>query len=105
MSTVVYLETKDGRKPLGEILGLIRESQEATQEQLGRLIGCHRTLISHIESGKRPMRPEDVADLALKDNRFQVLLDVYCNRCPICEAKKQISMRRLKRVGSPKDVA
>jgi transcriptional regulator with XRE-family HTH domain len=60
------------REKYGEELRLRRIAGGLTQEQLGELIVCSATLISHYESGRRLPKPDDARriDLALNTDGF-----------------------------------
>ncbi|KUN01302.1 DNA-binding protein [Streptomyces yokosukanensis] len=60
------------REKYGEELRLRRVAAGLTQEQLGELVVCSPTLISHYEAGRRLPKPDDARriDLALKTDGF-----------------------------------
>ncbi|MFD8782425.1 Scr1 family TA system antitoxin-like transcriptional regulator [Kitasatospora sp. NPDC059599] len=61
----------------GEELKYAREAAGYTQEAVGRLLHCDRTVLSRIESGKRKPSIEEVEDLGRLLNAVDLLMRLY----------------------------
>ncbi|MEU9045523.1 MULTISPECIES: helix-turn-helix transcriptional regulator [unclassified Kitasatospora] len=61
----------------GEELKYAREAAGYTQEEMGRLLHCDRTVISRIESGKRKPSVEEVEEFGRLLNTGDLLMRLY----------------------------
>ena len=52
------------KKSFGRIVKRIRKEQGITQEQLGELVGVHRTYIGAVERGEKSVSVDNIARIA-----------------------------------------
>lgn len=76
--------------PFGERVAIARKNQGFTQGHVGEKVCCDRSVVSKWETGALRPQPEDVAALS-SILHAPDLLTHYCNECPVCAAKREMT--------------